>query len=586
MLIDKKYKKIISILIISLVAISILGYDFLNAASVENKEDNIIQNLLDQNKETPADEMAEESQPESKIELDEKTETTIFNVHWRTVNEEISFEKPIVTSKDTPFTQTIRISRNNIKSITFELTWDDDYTASFLNFGKDKLTFTIKNPDGVEIYNEKTTGKGNMKYTKDNINPKPSVNNITSENEYAALKQLFNYYNSSWKDEPIQIEISVEIGEIGIIRKLLDEGNNFDLKISYKYYIPYLYDMTRDSDGYDSDQASEPEEPNTPSNNEENDDNIPPTTTITDGPSGTIDYDDVAFTWTGSDDETSVGDISYSYMLDGEDSSWSSWTKSSSKNYFDLPNGQYTFRAKAKDNSGNIDNSPATRTFTVEIQIGPNRFATTVVELNFGEGHHASYIDPNMALGGPHGKGELMGSLNVLSLGKNGNITLGFDVTITDKQGMDFIVFENPFHLSAQQDQIYAELLYVEVSTDNVNFARFPSISNTPGPGMVYPDDVTNLAGVNPVYVHMDENDIDPFNPDTAGGDAFDLSDLSNHPMVQSGVVDLQNINYIRLIDIVGDGSNLDSNGDPIYDATDMLDNGADIDAISVINYT
>ena len=190
-----------------------------------------------------------------------------------------------------------------------------------------------------------------------------------------------------------------------------------------------------------------------------------------------------------------------------------------------------------------------------------------------------------MVLGGPHGKGDLMGSLNVLSLGKNGNITLGFDVKITDKQGMDFIVFENPFHLSAQQDQIYAELMYVEVSTDGVNFARFPSISNTPGPGLVHPDDVTNLAGVNSVYAHIDENDIDPFNPDTSGGDAFDLSDLSNNPMVQSGIVDLQNINYIRLIDIVGDGSEFDSNGDPIYDVTDM-DNGADIDAISVINYT
>ncbi len=558
MLIDKKLKKIIPFLIISLLSISILGYDFLNVTPVENKEDNIIQNPLGQNQETPADEIAEELQPESKIELDEKTETTIFNVYWGTVNEELSFEKPTVITKDAPFTQTIKISRDNIKSITFELTWDDDYTASFLHFGKDTLTFTIKNPDGVEIYNEKTTGKGNMKYTKDDINPKPSVNNITSEDEYDALKQLFNYYNSNWKDEPIQIEITIEIGEIGIIRRLLDKGNDFDLSISYEYYKPELED-TEDN---------------------------PPDTKILTGPIGTINYDDVTFTWTGSDDATPTGSLKYSYKLVGKDPIWSGWTSSTSKTYNNLADGSYTFKVKAKDGAGNIDTSPATRSFTVEVGgTEPNRFATTVVELNFGEDHHAGYIDPNMVLGGPHGKGELIGSLNVLSLGKNGNITLGFDVTITDKQGMDFIVFENPFHLSAQQDQIYAELMYVEVSTDGVNFARFPSISNTLGPGMIYPDDVTNLAGVNPVYAHIDENDIDPFNPDTAGGDAFDLSDLLDHPMVQSGVVDLQNIRYIRLIDIVGDGSNLDSNGNPIYDAIDM-DNGADIDAISVINYT
>ena len=149
---------------------------------------------------------------------------------------------------------------------------------------------------------------------------------------------------------------------------------------------------------------------------------------------------------------------------------------------------------------------------------------------------------------------------------------------------MDFVVFENPFYINNQPGKVYAELMYVEVSTDGVNFARFPSISNTPCSGSIYPDDVTNLAGIWPVYTNVDTNDIDPFNPNVAGGDAFDLQDLNSNPLVQSELVDLQNINYIRLIDILGNGSNLDSRGNPIYDPTDM-DNGADIDAISIINY-
>jgi hypothetical protein len=82
----------------------------------------------------------------------------------------------------------------------------------------------------------------------------------------------------------------------------------------------------------------------------------------------------------------------------------------------------------------------------------------------------------------------------------------------------------------------------------------------------------------------VDENNIDPFDPNNAGGDAFDLKDLKDNPSVISGLVDLDNINFVKLIDIKGDGSSIDSHGNPIYDAID-LDNGADIDAISVINY-
>jgi hypothetical protein len=77
---------------------------------------------------------------------------------------------------------------------------------------------------------------------------------------------------------------------------------------------------------------------------------------------------------------------------------------------------------------------------------------------------------------------------------------------------------------------------------------------------------------------------IDPFDPGTAGGDEFDLSALATNPLVLSGVVDLQSVRYVRLIDVFGDGSLLDSAGRPIYDATGSGNGGADIDAISVIH--
>lgn len=208
-------------------------------------------------------------------------------------------------------------------------------------------------------------------------------------------------------------------------------------------------------------------------------------------------------------------------------------------------------------------------------------FATEVIEFTGG-----GNIDP--VLGGPRGEGDFAGSTHVLSLGSGGSITLGFDQIIGDGPGADFIVFENPFYLYSNPDTVYAELVFVEVSSDGQTFVRFPCISNTDG-GVggysgIYPENITNLAGVWPVYANVDENNIDSRDPAVAGGDAFDLHDLINKREVIDGDINLQNINYIRLVDIIGDGTSYDSYGNPIYDPTTSGNNGADIDAVAIVN--
>ena len=92
----------------------------------------------------------------------------------------------------------------------------------------------------------------------------------------------------------------------------------------------------------------------------------PPDTSIAGGPSGTIGNNDVIFAYTGSDNETSTSNLEYSYKLDTYDTSWSSYTSSTSKSYSDLPNGSYTFQVRAKDEAGNVDPTPASRLFTVD----------------------------------------------------------------------------------------------------------------------------------------------------------------------------------------------------------------------------
>ena len=89
-----------------------------------------------------------------------------------------------------------------------------------------------------------------------------------------------------------------------------------------------------------------------------------PTTRVTSIPSGWIQTDNVTIQWEGSDDQTSKANLVYSYKLDS--ASWSSWTGNTSKTYNNLAEGSHTFWVKAKDEAGNVDASPAERSFKVD----------------------------------------------------------------------------------------------------------------------------------------------------------------------------------------------------------------------------
>ena len=77
----------------------------------------------------------------------------------------------------------------------------------------------------------------------------------------------------------------------------------------------------------------------------------------------------------------------------------------------------------------------------------------------------ATWQTPGKALGPP---GD---TYDIVSLGNGGQITMTFAQPITDGAGADFAVFENAF------SDTYLELAFVEVSSDGVNFFRFPTPS-------------------------------------------------------------------------------------------------------------
>ena len=164
---------------------------------------------------------------------------------------------------------------------------------------------------------------------------------------------------------------------------------------------------------------------------------------------------------------------------------------------------------------------------------------------------------PERALGKAEGT-----SVDIVCLGRGGRITLTFDGVIQNGSGADFAVFENSF------GDMYLEFAHVEVSSNGTDFFRFASDSLTASPIAAFdtidPTDIDGLAGK---YRQ-------------GFGVPFDLDDLPDDPLL-----DKATIRYVRLIDVVGDGSDLDSDGDPIFDPYPTTGAaGFDLDAVAVLH--
>ena len=169
----------------------------------------------------------------------------------------------------------------------------------------------------------------------------------------------------------------------------------------------------------------------------------------------------------------------------------------------------------------------------------------------------ASWQTPEKALGAAVGD-----SYDIVSLGNGGRITLTFDQPIVDGNGYDFAVFENSF------SNTFLELAWVEVSSNGSDFYRFNNYSYTPSAvGAFGSVDPTNIHGLAGKYKQ-------------GFGTPFDLAELAGI----SGL-DLNDIGYVRLLDILGNGSEFDSLGNKIYDPYKTTGSaGFDLDAIGVIN--
>lgn len=158
----------------------------------------------------------------------------------------------------------------------------------------------------------------------------------------------------------------------------------------------------------------------------------------------------------------------------------------------------------------------------------------------------------------------------MISLGDGGTATLQFDGAVRNGTGYDFAVFENSF------DGDFLELAFVEVSSDGERFLRFPAysetdtVNGTSAFGYTNPEQIHNLAGKYPLFY----------------GTPFDLAELQD-----SAGIDIENIRFIRIVDVVG-------SMDPRFCSRDVLgrkvadpwptpfpSGGFDLDAVGAIHF-
>lgn len=162
------------------------------------------------------------------------------------------------------------------------------------------------------------------------------------------------------------------------------------------------------------------------------------------------------------------------------------------------------------------------------------------------------------------------GENGVVSLGDGGVAVLSFPFPLFNGPGFDFAVFENGF-----SDQ-FLELAFVEVSSNGVDFVRFPAVSHLPfavqnGPFDLLGDasKLNNLAGKYRVFY----------------GTPFDLDELKNQPQL-----DVDAVTHVKVVDAVGSVlhqyASFDINGNPINDPwpTPFETSGFDLDAVGAIH--
>lgn len=188
-------------------------------------------------------------------------------------------------------------------------------------------------------------------------------------------------------------------------------------------------------------------------------------------------------------------------------------------------------------------------------------------------------LDPSLGMVSSGSVENAIGAADnmVVSLGDGGYATLSFDIPIANGDGPDFVVFENAFADPLDASMAFLELAFVEVSSDGINYVRFPAYSLTQTDSQIVNDnyyDATKIHNLAGKYI-------------SNYGTPFDLEDLRD-----SANLDINHIKFVRIVDVVGilddELGSKDAAGNLINDPypTPFPIGGFDLDAVGVLHNT
>lgn len=207
-------------------------------------------------------------------------------------------------------------------------------------------------------------------------------------------------------------------------------------------------------------------------------------------------------------------------------------------------------------------------------------WVTGVAGVEYGEDVAEEWRQPESVIG-PVDSSDA----EVLVLGRGGSVVLEFEPAIVDGEGPDFAVFENSF------SNTFLELAYVEVSSDGEHFVRFPNYSQTLSPvpsfGQVDPTLVYGFAGkyASGFGTPFDLSELTVVHAALLDGYLAFSSEFSAPYVTNFPFLDLQNIRYVRLVDVPGNGTFKDCEGFAVYDPyPTIITAGFDLDGVGVLN--
>ena len=180
-----------------------------------------------------------------------------YDVTWQTYTKTVSVDGECYAGKSAPFSNEIKIDHENIIKVTVEISWTDDSTHfGILSRGEDTLTAEVS--FGTEAWT--SVYNGTIEFIK-NINSIPYDTVIEAENEQEAYDKLGEEYGTD-DSLTFTIDVNVQPGEKWIrpLKKLRDQGNDFELTITYEYYDASVTEGGIKDTGQDNNDPEDPDE--------------------------------------------------------------------------------------------------------------------------------------------------------------------------------------------------------------------------------------------------------------------------------------------------------------------------------------